>query len=50
MHDELNLDLEYKKVKRPVMIKFLSNYLPFDYSLNIKKVIKITNSLPVYVK
>jgi len=50
MHDELNLDLEYKKVKRPVMIKFLSNYLPLDYSLNIKKVIKITNSLPVDVK
>ena len=50
MHDELNLDLEYKKVKRPVMIKFLANYLPLDYSLNIKKVIKITNSLPVYVK
>jgi hypothetical protein len=50
LHDELNLDLEYKKVKRPVMIKFLANYLPLDYSLNIKKVIKITNSLPVYVK
>jgi hypothetical protein len=50
IHDKLNLDLEYKKVKRPVMIKFLVNYLPLDYSLNIKKVIKITNSLPVYVK
>jgi hypothetical protein len=50
IHDELNLDLEYKKVKRPVIIKFLSNYTPLDYSLNIKKVIKITNSLPVGVK
>jgi hypothetical protein len=50
VHDELNLDLEYKQVKRPIMIRFLSNQYPSPHSLNIKKVIKITNSLPVDVK
>jgi len=32
------------------MIRFLSNQYPSLHSLNIKKVIKITNSLPVDVK
>ena len=50
MHDELNLDLEYKQVKRPVMVRFSFNQYPSPHSLNIKKVIKITNSLPVDVK
>jgi hypothetical protein len=50
MHDELNLDLEYKQVKRPVMVRFLFNQYPLPHGLNIKKVIKITNSLPVDVK
>lgn len=49
-YDELYSYLKYNEIKRPVMIKFLSNYTPLDYNLNIKKVIKITNSLPVDVK